>query len=442
MMAGYVHAGRHRARATFELFVRRLPPHRTCMIAAGLEQALDYIEGVRFTSEDITWIRALPLFAGAGADFFDYLGEFRFSGDVWGMREGTPFFPHEPILRVTAPLAEAQLLETAVLALVNFQTSIASKAHRVVHAARGRPVMEFGARRAHGTDAALYAARAAYLGGCSGTSFIEAGRRFGIPLSGTMAHSWVLSAASEQEAFGSYADLFDRHTVLLLDTYDVAAAAAMVAQSGLRPSAIRIDSGDMVALSRHVREVFDRGGLAATRILVSGDLDEWKIQELVAAGAPIDGFAVGTALTTSQDAPALGGVYKIVELESDGQVRRVMKRSEGKSTWPGRKQVWRIVEDGRAVRDVVGLAEERGPFDAREARPGQHRAAEAIALLEPVMQGGSRLGAPVPLTEARRHRAEMIALLPPAFSRLDDPPGYDVERSAALQHLFEQSGGR
>jgi nicotinate phosphoribosyltransferase len=439
MMAGYVHAGRHRTRATFELFVRRLPPHRACVIAAGLEPALQYIEGLRFTSEEIAWIRELPVFAGIGSEFFDYLRDFRFTGDVWAMQEGTPFFPYEPVLRVTAPLAEAQLLETALLAIVNSQTAIATKAHRVVQAAAGHPVLEFGARRAHGLDAALYAARAAYLAGCSSTSFVEAGRRFGIPLSGTMAHSWVLSAASEREAFTTYAGLFDRNTVLLLDTYDVGAAAAIVAASGLRPSAVRIDSGDMLALTRHVRDVLDGAGLTDTRILVSGDLDEWKIRALVAAGAPIDGFAVGTALTTSEDAPALGGVYKLVEVDDGGHLRRVMKRSEGKATWPGRKQVWRVVEDGTAVRDVIALEEESAPFDSRDSSfaQGRPRPGNAIALLEPIMRGGSRLAPPRRLEDVRRHRAEMIAMLPEAFSRLTDPPEYQVDCSPLLQRLID-----
>jgi nicotinate phosphoribosyltransferase len=436
MMAGYVHAGRHRSRATFELFVRRLPPNRSCMIAAGLEQALDYIEGLRFTPDEIAWIRTLPVFARSDPEFFEYLGAFRFTGDIWAMREGTPFFPHEPIVRVTAPLAEAQLLETALLAIMTFQTTIASKASRVVQAAAAHPVMEFGARRAHGLDAALYAARAAFIAGCSATSLVEAGRRFGIPLAGTMAHSWVLSAATEREAFATYADLFDRNTVLLLDTYDVAAAAAIVAESGLRPSAVRIDSGDMLALSRQVRDVLDRAGLGSTNILLSGDLDEWKIRDLLHAGAPVDGFAVGTALTTSDDAPALGGVYKLVELEQDGQVRRVMKHSKGKATWPGCKQVWRLLERGTAIGDVIALEEEPHPLVGASTHGGP---AEAIALLEPVIRKGVRVSPPPALPAVREHCAEMIAALPPALHRLADPPQYQVSRSAGLERLLRDS---
>ena len=419
MMAGYFQSGRHRASATFELFVRRLPRNRSCLLAAGLEQALQYIETLSFTADEVAFIREQPAFARIDAAFFDYLRAFRFSGDVWAMREGTPFFPNEPLLRVTAPLAEAQLLETTVLSIVNFQTSIASKAHRIVQAAAGKPVMEFGARRAHGLDAALFAARAAYLAGASGTSFVEAGRAFGIPLSGTMAHSWVLAAANERDAFTSYASMFDPHTVLLLDTFDVETAARAAIEAGMRPAGVRIDSGDLLSLSRTVRGLLDDGGLAATRIIASGDLDEWKIQELIRAHAPIDTYAVGTALTTSDDAPALGGVYKLVEIESGGAMRPVMKRSAGKGTWPGRKQVWRITSQGIAAHDVVGLASEDPPDGA-------------LPLLEPVMQDGRRVRPASPLDDVRRRRAEMVGTMPRALRELSTPVDYDIERSAEL----------
>jgi nicotinate phosphoribosyltransferase len=420
MMAGYFQSGRHRAPATFELFVRRLPKNRACLLAAGLEQALRYIETLRFTADDLAFLREQPAFARVAAPFLDYLSGFRFSGDVWAMREGTPFFPNEPILRVTAPLAEAQLLETALLAIVNFQTSIASKTHRIVQAAGGKPVMEFGARRAHGLEAALYAARAAYLAGVSGTSFVEAGRQFGIPLSGTMAHSWVLAARSEREAFTAYAEIFDPHTVLLLDTFDVESAIGAAIGAGLRPAGVRIDSGDLLDLSRTARRILDAAHLISTRIVVSGDLDEWKIQEMVRAQAPVDVYAVGTALSTSEDAPALGGVYKVVEIESGGVVQPVMKRSAGKATWPGRKQVWRVLERGIAARDVIGLAADAPP-------------PASVPLLEPVMRNGQRVGPPPPLEDLRHHRAEMVAMMPPVFRELSTPVDYDVEPTATLR---------
>jgi len=423
MMAGYFQSNRHRRRATFESFVRRLPKNRSCLVAAGLEQALQYIEHLRFTDADVAFIRELPAFARVDDSFFDYLREFRFTGDVWAMREGTPFFPNEPFLRVTAPLAEAQLLETALLAIVNFQTAIASKAHRIVQAAGARPVVEFGARRAHGLEAALFAARAAYLAGASGTSFVEAGQQFGIPLTGTMAHSWVLAAATEREAFTSYAAIFDPHTVLLLDTFDVEAALRAAIDAGMRPAAVRIDSGDLVELSRTVRRMLDAAHLTSTRIIVSGDLDEWKIQEMARAQAPVDTYAVGTALSTSDDAPALGGVYKLVEIEFDGVMHPVMKRSTGKSTWPGRKQVWRVLERGVAARDVIG-------FEADATPPAGE------ALLEIVMRDGQRVGAPPALDDLRRRRAEMVAMLPPAFRELSTSIDYDVERTAALSRAI------
>jgi nicotinate phosphoribosyltransferase len=352
--------------------------------------------------------------------FFDYLRSFRFTGDVWAMPEGTPFFPMEPILRVSAPIAEAQLVETALLAIVNFQTAIASKAIRIVQAAGDKPVIEFGARRAHGLEAALFAARAAFVAGCTGTSFVEAGRRFGIPLTGTMAHSWILAAPSELDAFTSYAQLFTNQTVLLVDTFDVDAATRSLIEAGLRPSAVRIDSGDLAAVSRSVRLMLDRAGLTSTRIIVSGDLDEWKIADLIRAAAPVDVFAVGTALTTSEDAPALGGVYKLVELEESGTVRRVMKRSEGKGTWPGAKQVWRA--EGAVAGDRVALHEESGPPNAKP-------------LLEAAMRHGARVAAPKPLEEVRQHCRRASAALPPRLRGLHSDDAYPVERSAALGAL-------
>ena len=418
MMAGYFAAGRHQDEATFELFTRRMPAQRNFLVAAGLEQAIEYIETLRFAADEIAWLRAHPAFTRVPEEFFGYLAGIRFSGDVHAMPEGTPFFPNEPVLRVTAPLAEAQLLETAVLAIVNFQASIASKGVRSVLAAAGRPVMEFGARRAHGLEAALYAARAAHISGCSATSFVEAGRRFGIPLSGTMAHSWVLAAGTERQAFEEYSRLFGPHTALLLDTYDVRESAEMVVASGLRPPAVRIDSGDLFALAREVRAIFDRGGLSATRILVSGDLDESRIRDMVAAGAPVDGYAVGTALTTSEDAPALGGVYKLVELGTGGAIRRVMKRSAGKATWPGRKQVWRLRD-----RDIVALEEEPGPSGG-------------TPLLEAVMLGGKRIASPPSMERMRERCHRMVTALPAHLLDVDVSSGYHVARSQALDELL------
>ncbi len=424
MIAGYLQTGRHARTATFELFTRRLPANRNFMVFAGLEQALDHLEHLHFTADEVAWLSTLPALSRVPSGFFDYLRAMRFTGDVWAMREGTPFLPDEPVLRVTAPLAEAQLVETALLAIVNFQTSIASKAARVVHAADGRPVLEFGARRAHGTEAALLAARAAHLAGCASTSFVEAGRRFGIPLAGTMAHSWVLAAESELAAFRDFAALFGVDAVLLLDTFDVRTAAREVAASGLTPAAVRLDSGDLLGLSRDVRAILDGGGLGATRILVSGELDEWRVRDLVAAAAPIDGYAVGTAIATSEDAPALGGVYKLVEIEGAAGVRAVMKKSAGKRTQPRVKQVWRFLDGGVARGDRIGLAGEGMPD-------------HAAALLEPVMRGGVRATAAPPLEAVRRDCASRIASLPAALRALDAAPPYPVEISPGLAQLIE-----
>src|SRR5919197_217227 len=426
MMAGYFAAGRHRTtRATFELFVRRLPQARSFLVAAGIEQALSILEMLHFEEPEIAWLERQPPLARAPAGFFDYLRGFWFSGEVWAVRDGTPVFANEPILRVTAPITEAQLVETALLATINFQTSVASKAARVVFAAEGRPVMEFGARRAHGLDAALCAARAAYLAGCASTSFVEAGRRSSIPLSGTMAHSWVMAAAGgEIPAFRQYGALFGEHSVLLLDTYDTIAAARAIVDQDLRPPAVRLDSGDLVALSREVRAIFDEAGLTATRIFASGDLDEHEIARVLAAGAPIDGFGVGTSIVTSIDAPALGGVYKLVEVVEDGRTRLVRKTSTGKGTWPGRKQIWRVMENGRAARDIIALHDEAS---VTAARP----------LLDRVMVDGARTIAPVPLAHARTWCADRIAELPPELRRIDRDAPYDVQPSAGLREAID-----
>ncbi len=421
MAAGHVAAGRHeRVMATFELFVRALPPRRNFLVAAGVETVLDYVERLRFDDEQIAWLTAAPELRAVPRAFFEYLRAFRFSGEIRAVGEGTPVFANEPILQVTAPLAQAQIIETTVLSLVNFQTSVASKAVRVALAARGRPVMEFGARRAHGPDAALLASHAAYLAGCASTSFVEAGRRFGIPLSGTMAHAWVQAGKSEAAAFREYAALFGEDSTLLIDTYDTEAAARAIVASGLRPAAVRLDSGDLLALSRSVRAILDSGGLTQTRIVASGDLDEFRIRDLLASGAPIDAFGVGTTVVTSIDAPALGGVYKLVELTEQGVSRRVLKTSTGKATWPGRKQVWRVVERGLAAHDIIALDRET---------PLRH----ADPLLHPVMRRGMRIGERVSPTMARAQCLAGVAALHDELRGIDAARQYAVEISSGLR---------
>ena len=429
MAAGYFDAGMAGS-ATFELSVRELPRNRGYLLAAGIEPALDYLEGLRFTAREIEYLRRLPQLRRAPARFFDdYLRAFRFTGDVWAMTEGEPVFPAEPLLRVTAPVIEAQIVETALLATVLFQTSVASRASRMVRAAAGRPVYEFGARRAHGAEAGVLAGRAAFVGGCSGTSDVEAGLGFGLPLAGTMAHSWVMSHDSETEAFVRFVDLYGDGTVLLIDTYDSARAIERMAAAGLAPFGVRIDSGDPLAESRKVRARLDAVGLEATKIFASGDLDERRIAALVEQGAPIDVFGVGTALSTSSDAPALGGVYKLVQTERDGLARPVLKLSAGKSTYPGVKQVWRIADGDRAAYDVLALGDDPPPPDGR-------------ALLSQVMRQGRRTRAAPAMQEIRARALEAVEALPPAVLRLDEPAAYRVRIGAGLARLTEELQGR
>ena len=420
MAAGYFHAGLNEP-ASFELFVRSLPRQRSYLVVAGLEQVVHYLRRLRFTGKAIDYLRQQPVFSGVKGAFFDYLRGFRFRGHLDAMPEGTLAFAGEPLLRVTAPLIEAQIVETYLLTTLNFQTLIATKASRIVAAAQGRAVVDFGTRRAHGPQAGLAAARAAYIGGCVGTSNVLAGYELGIPIFGTQAHSWVMAFDTEELAFKAYHDLFPESTTLLLDTYDTLAAARKVAASGLSPRAVRLDSGDLAALSRQVRRILDGAGMRETRIFASGDLNEYRIAELLGQRARIDGFGVGTDLTTSRDAPALGGVYKLVDQEIDGEHVPRIKRSADKQTYPGRKQVRRLSDKrGRYRRDVVCLDDE-----SHEGEP----------LLVPVLRKGRRVE-PLPALEAiRDHVAAELDRLPPRFRRLGDPATYPVKPSKALKRL-------
>ena len=429
MAAGYYHVNRS-GRTTFELFVRDLPSSRGYLVAAGLEQALNYLERLQFTPAEIVYLRSVPALARVPETFFtELLPALRFRGEVWAVREGEPIFAREPLLRVTAAPIEAQLVETALLAIINFQTSIASKSARIVHAAAGHPVVEYGSRRAHGLEAALYAARAAYLAGCAGTSNVEAGKQFGIPISGTMAHSWVMGFERELEAFRAYDDLFGRDATLLIDTYDTRRAAQSIVDAGLRPSSVRLDSGDLLDASKDVRGILDGGGLRETRILASGDLDEYSLTTLLDAGAPIDAFGVGTALSTSLDAPALGGVYKLVEIERDGRALPVVKLSQSKQTLAGRKQVWRIVEQGRAIRDHIARDDEEAPPGGRP-------------LLEQVMREGRRLTPQLPLSALREHCLKAVAELPAPVRRIRNWYKYEVVVSEQVQLVTAQAQER
>jgi nicotinate phosphoribosyltransferase len=417
MLQAYVAAGM-RGTAVFELFVRKLPPHRNFLMAAGLDQALGFVEGLRFSAEELEWVNASGLFRSG---FAATLGGLRFTGDIHAMPEGTVFFANEPILRVTAPLPEAQLLETRLLNLVHYETLIASKASRAVLAARGKGLVDFGLRRAHGGEAGLLAARASYLAGFAGTATTLAGPMFGIPVVGTMAHSFVQAHETEAEAFAHFARVFPKNAVLLIDTYDTVAGArkaAALAAQGCAIRGVRLDSGDLATLSRQVRRILDDAGLPDAIVFASGNLDEYRVADLVAGGAPIDAFGIGTSLATSSDAPYLDCVYKLQEY--DGRARR--KRSSGKATWPGRKQVFRrYASDGTLAGDVVSLE--------TDAQPG-------APLLAPVMRGGRRVGAPVALAAARGYAQSELARLPTGLRALSDAAEpYPVEIAPSLQAL-------
>jgi nicotinate phosphoribosyltransferase len=419
MGAGYHGNGRNE-RASFELFIRELPDERSYLVVAGLEQVLDYLKDISFSADEIEYLRKLPVFARVSPDYFNYLRDFRFSGDLWAMPEGTVAFAGEPLLRVTAPLIEAQMIETFLLATINFQTLIATKASRIVEAAHGRGVVEFGARRCHSFGAAIYAARAAFIGGCVGTSNVEAGKLFDIPLYGTAAHSFIMAFNREIEAFRAYHKVFPESTTLLLDTYDTIAAAHLATEFGSQLKGVRLDSGDLVELSKRVRAILDGAGMRETRILASGDLNEYKIARMLEAGAQIDLFGVGTELSTSRDAPALGGVYKLVEVEYADRTEPKMKLSCDKATYPSRKQVWRKAAlDGRFKEDTITTLDEVDQMGE--------------PLLIPVMRDGVAIESPPNLREIQLYAQGQVARLPARFKKASDPAVYPVSYSQGLE---------
>ncbi len=423
MLQSYLEHG-YTDTAVFEFFSRKLPPERRFLLAAGLEQALDYLEGLRFTEPELDWIRRSGRFS---RDFADWLEGFRFTGEVHALPEGTPFFADEPVLRVAAPLPQAQLVESRLINLLHFSILIASKAARCVLAAPGKLLVDFGMRRAHGAEAALLAARASYLAGFAGTSTVLAGMRWGIPVYGTMAHSFVQAHDDEALAFEHFARSHPASAVLLIDTYDTEAGAEKVVrlaprlrEAGIAVRGVRIDSGDLAAHARRVREILDRGGLREAIVFASGNLDEHELARLLAAGAPIDGFGVGTRLDTSADVPYLDCAYKLMEYA--GRPRR--KRSEGKATWPGRKQVYRERDaEGRLLRDVLTVE--------GDEQPGE-------PLLVPVMREGRRLAPPEPLEAIRERVARELAALPPELRALEPAERhFACEISPALRALTE-----
>ncbi len=407
--------------AVFELFARALPARRGFLMATGLEQALDYLENLRFSAQEIAWLESTGRFRKS---LLDYLAAFRFSGDVHAMPEGTVFFANEPILRVTAPLPEAQLAESRLLNIMHFQSLVAAKAARCVLAAPNKLLVDFGMRRAHGAEAGLMAARASYVAGFAGTATVLAGEKFGIPLYGTMAHSYIEAFDDEATAFETFARARPDNVVLLLDTYDTEAAARKVVKlaprlkaAGIAIRGVRLDSGDLIALSKSVRAILDAGGLQDTTIFASGGLDEDSLLEFAAAKAPIDGLGIGTSLTTSADAPSIDCVYKIQEYA--GVARR--KRSAKKATWPGRKQVWRRYDaEGRMAGDVLSLE--------------SHKAA-GEPLVRSVMQNGERLQSPESFAAIRARAKRELERLPDALRRLDAAAHYPVEVADDLVQL-------
>ncbi len=428
MMASYVETGMTEC-AVFEFFVRKLPETRGFLMAAGLEQALEYLENLRFTQSDVADLRRITTLPES---FFEYLRQLRFTGDVHAMPEGSVFFANEPILRITAPLPQAQFVETRLINLLHFQTIVASKAARCVLAAPGKSLVDFGMRRAHGAEAGLLAARAAYIAGFSGTATILAGVRFGVPLRGTMAHSFIQAHDSETEAFVNFARSMPKGLVLLIDTYDTELAArnvvelsAKLSAIGIRIEGVRIDSGDLALHARRVRDILDAGGLQYVKIVASGGLDEMDLRRFEHGRVPIDTYGIGTSLTTSADAPYLDCAYKLQEYA--GRARR--KKSEGKETWPGRKQVWRSISNHGYSGDLIGLE-------------GNAYAGEP--LLMPVMRNGRRVEALETIDRMRVRAAENLARLPEALRQLEawDYPaeiGADVR---ALAHNVDEQLGR
>ncbi len=427
MVQAYLEAGQTDT-AVFEFFVRKLPSKRNFLMAAGLEQAIDHLENLKFSAGELDWLAQTGRF---NARLIEYLADLRFTGEVHAMPEGTPFFQNEPILRVTAPLPQAQLVETRLINILQYQTLVASKAARMVLLAPGKLLVDFGLRRAHGADAGLMAARASYIAGFTGTATLLAGKVFGIPTYGTMAHSFIQSFDDEAEAFEAFARARPQNLTLLIDTYDTEAAARKVValaprlkQSGTAVQAVRIDSGDLTSLAKSVRAILDAGGLGDTGIFVSGGIDEDSLAAFAREKAPIDGIGIGTSLVTSSDAPALDCAYKLQEYA--GVPRR--KRSTGKETWPGRKQVWRRYDnDGRMRSDVLSTE-----GDVQEGDP----------LIRPVMARGRRIGTRPTLDEIRMHACHQLTQLPTELRPSQSSVLYPVHVSQSLRQLAAMADWR
>jgi len=426
MCASYFESRRNET-ATFDLFIRKLPPNRSYFIFAGLEQVLLFLENVKFTPQHVDYLRK----KGFKQDFLEYLKKFRFTGEVWAVPEGTIVFPEEPLIRITAPIIEAQLVETFILNTVNLQTMLTTKASRVVCAAQGRPVIEFGLRRTQGTDAGMKAARCSYIAGAEGTSNVLAGMKYGVPVFGTMAHSFILAFENESDSFKAFVRTFPDESTLLIDTYDdlkgaenAAKIAEQLEASGHRLNAVRLDSGDLLSLSKRVRRILDGHRLDYVKIFASGDLDEYTVERLMGKGAKIDAFGVGTRMSTSNDRPYVDIVYKLSGRIENGAYAPAMKLSKGKPTLPGMKQVFRRRNKrGQYVRDTVGLDDEK-----REGEP----------LLRKVMEDGHAIQRMPSLEEIRASVAKNLSDLPEKYKRLKDSLRYPVRLSPKLREIKRQ----
>lgn len=422
-MAAAYHKHAMNASATFSLFIRDYPPNRGYLVNAGLETVLDLLEDFRFRREEIDFLAGSGLFTD---DFLHYLGTLRFSGDVFAMPEGSVFFRNEPVLEVTGPIIEAQLVETLIINAINLQVTIASKAARSVYAAQGRRLVDFSLRRTQGADAGLKVARASYIAGFDSTSNVLAGKMYGIPIAGTMAHSFITSFKEEVEAFRAFAHTFPENIVLLLDTYDTVtgahkavALAHELAKEGISLKGVRLDSGDIATLSKEVRKILDDAGLQKVSIFASGGLDEQNIADVLHRGAPIDAFGVGTKMGVSADAPYMDMSYKLVKYDG----RPVMKCSTGKQTLVNEKQVFRSRDNGRIDHDTIGLRDEK---------------CEGEPLLRPVMKEGKRLHPPEPLVLIRERLAADLAALDDAYKRLKRPNEFPVLHGPALRKLQKE----
>lgn len=455
MMYGYEKAGKSDDIVVFDLFFRKTTGDSAYAIVAGLEQAIEYIENLHFSEEDIAYLRDLNLF---DEKFLDKLKNIKFTGDIDAIPEGTVVFPNEPLIRVKAPIFEAQLIETALLNIVNHQTLIATKASRIVQAAQGDSVLEFGLRRAQGPDAGIYGARAAIIGGCSATSNVLAGKKFGIPVQGTHAHSWVMSFPSELEAFRAYAQAFPESCLLLVDTYDTLKSGVPNAitvfkelrEKGIEPLGIRLDSGDLAYLSKEARKMLDAAGFPNAKIVASSDLDEEVIWDLKAQGAAIDIWGVGTAMITSKDCPALGGVYKLVAEEIDGKMVPKIKISENpvKITNPGYKKVARLYDKDtqKAIADLIMLdhetIDESKPLTIFDPINTWKRMTltnfKARELLVPIFRKGKRVYELPSLVEIQEYCKKEMGTLWAEYKRITKPHVYKVDLSDELYNLKQK----